>query len=158
MTVFWSQVAAEVIFSWCQMLDNGWLENTISGGCFRILKSADVPIPVIRHPSISLLICEPYLQFKELSRGREIPPPFWGIGKRKAHADYEHGLFYFWILWNYLSQGELNLFYRLQLEELIAVRGADFHLSHLHAAKDSQACFHPGFAQRPNLPVKVGKT
>jgi hypothetical protein len=71
-------------------------ETTTYGGWLQPSKSYDfVPIPVIRHPSISLLICEPYLQFKEFSRGREIPPPFWGIGKRKAHADYAHGLFYF---------------------------------------------------------------
>jgi hypothetical protein len=41
-------------------------ETTTYWGWLQPSKSYDfVPIPVIRHPSISLLICEPYLQFKE---------------------------------------------------------------------------------------------
>jgi hypothetical protein len=56
------------------LLDNGWLEDTISSGRFWILKSVKiVPIPANGYSSIPVSICEPYRKWKGLSRGRKSP-------------------------------------------------------------------------------------
>jgi hypothetical protein len=55
-----------------------------------------VPIPGNRHPSKSVLICEPYLEFKDLSRGRRgrrNPHPPGGRGEKKKPQFLGWGFF-----------------------------------------------------------------
>ena len=47
-----------VSFPWCQLLDDGWLENTISSKRFWILKSDDIAkIATIRPAAFIKSIC-----------------------------------------------------------------------------------------------------